>query len=92
MSTPMGPRSEWISVWLTPAVKQLLQQAALVSHKHVAEFLLDSGIMAAARALAERRLFLLDDSCWRDFVAALERPATDRPRLKRLLTEPGLLE
>lgn len=92
MPTPQEPRSERIDIRVTPTVKHLLQQAAMVSHKHVTEFLLESGIMAATGALADRRLFLLDDSRWREFVAALERPAKDRPRLKRLLTEPGLLD
>lgn len=92
MPMPEEPRSERIDIRVTPKVKHLLQQAALASHKHVTEFLLESGIMAAARALADRRVFMLDDSRWREFIAALDRPAKERPRLQRLLTEPGLLD
>jgi uncharacterized protein (DUF1778 family) len=54
--------------------------------------LLEQGIMAAAGTLADRRLFLLDDERWQAFLSALDRPAVDRPALKRLLTEPGLLD
>jgi hypothetical protein len=47
---------------------------------------------AGAGTLADRRLFLLDDARWQAFLDALERPAKDRPRLKRLLAEPGPLD
>jgi uncharacterized protein (DUF1778 family) len=86
------PRSERIDIRTTPTVKRLLQQAAAVSHKHVSDFLLEQGITAAAGTLADRRLFLLDEARWQAFLEALERPAKDRPALKRLLTEPGLLD
>jgi uncharacterized protein (DUF1778 family) len=85
-------RSERIDIRTTPAVKRLLQQAAAASHKHVSEFLLEQGIAAAAGTLADRRLFLVDGARWQEFLDALERPAKDRPGLKRLLTEPGRLD
>jgi uncharacterized protein (DUF1778 family) len=86
------PRSERIDIRTTPTVKRLLQQAATACHKHVSEFLLEQGIAAAAGTLADRRLFLLDDDRWREFLAALDRPAEDRPHLRRLLTSPGPLD
>lgn len=86
------PRSERIDIRTTPTVKRLLQQAAAASHKHVSDFLLEQGITAATGTLADRRLFLLDEARWQAFLEALERPAKDRPALKRLLTEPGLLD
>ena len=92
MEAPHEPRSERIDIRTTPTVKRLLQQAAAASHKHVSEFLLEQGVAAAAGTLADRRLFLLDKARWQDFLDALELPAKDRPRLKRLLTEPGLLD
>jgi uncharacterized protein (DUF1778 family) len=85
------PRSERIDIRTTPTVKRLLRQAAAISHQHVSEFLLEQGIAAAADALADRRLFLLDETRWQVFLAALDAPTKDRPRLQRLLTEPGRL-
>src|SRR5436305_736965 len=76
----------------TPTVKRLLQQAAAASHKHVGEFLLEQGLAAAAGALADRRVFLLDEDRWQAFLDALERPARDRPGLRHLLTQPGPLD
>lgn len=92
METPSEPRTERIDIRTTPTVKRVLQQAAQASHKHVSDFLLENGIMAATGALTDRRLFLLDDARWREFVAALDRPTTNRPALKRLMTEPGRLD
>jgi uncharacterized protein (DUF1778 family) len=86
------PRSERIDIRTTPTVKRLLQQAAAASHKDLTEFLLEQGVTAAAETLADRRLFLLDDARWQEFLDALDRPARNRPRLQRLLTEPGLLD
>lgn len=89
--TPNEPRSARIAIRTTPTVKRVLQQAAQASHKRLSEFLLDNGLMAATGALTDRWLFLLNDARWQEFVAALERPTTNRPALQRLMTEPAQL-
>jgi uncharacterized protein (DUF1778 family) len=90
-STARG-KSERIDVRTTPTVKALLQRAAAFSHKNVTEFLLEAGIDAAEQALADRRLFRLDDQQWEAFVEALDRPVVAKPRLARLLSEKSVLE
>jgi uncharacterized protein (DUF1778 family) len=85
-------KNERIDVRTSSSVKLLLQEAARVTHKNVSEFLLDAGITAANQALADRRLFVLDDKQWAAFEQVLDRPVQDKPRLKDLLTTPGLLE
>jgi len=85
-------KSERIDVRASAAAKNLLQQAAAAAHKNVSEFLLDAGLSAAAETLADRRAFVLDDAKWRAFQAALDRPARKKPRLAKLLSEPGVLE
>jgi len=84
--------SERINLRTTPTVKRLLQQAAAASHKDLSEFILEHAIVAAARILADRRLFLLDEGRWQQLLDALEHSPKDRPRLKQLFTEPGLLD
>lgn len=79
------PRSERVDLRMTPAAKRTLQQAASVSHKTLSEFLLDSGLSAAADALADRRVFQLDAARWAAFMDALETPPSDNPRLRALL-------
>ena len=86
------PKSERIDIRTTPSVKRALQDAATVSSKTVSEFLLDSALIRAAEVLAERRLFLLDDKQWENFMEALDAPSQPMPRLEKLLTEPSVLE
>ena len=83
--------TERIDVRASSAVKLLLQEAARACHKNVSEFLLDAGVLAANQALADRRHFVLDEAQWQAFEQALDRPVQAKPRLKQLLTEPGLL-
>ena len=91
MSTFNLSKTERIDVRASAMVKQLLQEAARVSHKNVSEFLLDAGVTAAAQTLADRRRFVLDDAQWKAFREALDRPVHSKPRLKKLLREPGAL-
>ena len=84
-------KTERIDVRASTMVKQLLQEAARVSHKNVSEFLLDAGVTAAAQTLADRRQFSLDDTQWKAFQEALDRPVQSKPRLSKLLREPGVL-
>jgi uncharacterized protein (DUF1778 family) len=85
MASTAETRSERVDVRMTPSAKRMLQQAAIVSHKTLTEFLIDSGIHAAQDTLADRRLFVLDEEQWREFNAALDAPPADNPRLRALL-------
>jgi uncharacterized protein (DUF1778 family) len=91
MSVAIASKSERIDVRASTPVKQLLQQAAQAAHKNVSEFLLEAGIVAANQTLADRLRFELAPDQWDVFQAALERPVSAKPGLKKLLTEPGLL-
>lgn len=91
MSTTNLSKTERIDVRASTLIKQLLQDAARASHKNVSEFLLDAGITAAAQTLADRRQFILGDTQWEAFQQALDRPVQAKPRLKKLLREPGAL-
>jgi uncharacterized protein (DUF1778 family) len=92
MGTMNLSKTERIDVRASSAVKQLLQEAARACHKNVSEFLLDAGVTAATQALADRRQFLLSEAQWHAFQEALERPVQGKPRLKKLLQEPGVLD
>ena len=86
MSNAPESRSERVDLRMTPAAKQTLQQAATVANKTLTEFMLDSSLHAAVDTLADRRAFVLDDERWAAFMAELERPPVDNPRLRKLLT------
>jgi uncharacterized protein (DUF1778 family) len=92
MNSSIQSKSARIDVRVSTAVKQLLQEAARACHKNVSEFLLEAGITAANQALANRRHFGLDNVQWEMFQQALDRPVQSKPRLKKLLTQPGVLD
>ncbi len=92
MTRSIESKSTRIDVRASMAVKQLLQEAARACHKNVSEFLLEAGIVMANQALADRRHFGLDKTQWELFQQALDRPVQTKPRLKKLLNQPGVLD
>lgn len=85
MVTTRESRSERVDLRMTPSAKQTLQQAASATNKTLTEFLLDTGLHAAYDTLADRRVFVLDKERWDEFMAALDAPPEDNPRLRALL-------
>jgi uncharacterized protein (DUF1778 family) len=85
MATTPESRSERVDLRMTPSAKQTLQHAAAVANKTLTEFLLDRGLEAAYEALADRRVFMLDERQWDEFTAMLDAPPADNPRLRALL-------
>jgi uncharacterized protein (DUF1778 family) len=47
---------------------------------------------AAEAVLADRRVFVLEPDRWDAFVAALDRPERELPRLRKLLESPTVLD
>ena len=87
MSLSTSPRSEKLDLRLTPQAKQRLFAAAEAQNRTVSEFVLQSALERADEALADRRLFLMPEDSWDAFMAALDAPARDLPRLNRLLSQ-----
>jgi uncharacterized protein (DUF1778 family) len=91
MSTATQSKASRIDVRATHTVKQLLQEAARLTHKNVSEFLLEAGIVAAKQTLADQLRFELSAEKWIAFQEALDAPVSAKPKLKKLLNEPGVL-
>jgi uncharacterized protein (DUF1778 family) len=85
VSKALEAKSERVDLRMTPTVKRTLQRAAAVANKTVSEFLLDSSLSAAFNTLADRRVFQLDEARWAAFMAELDVPPKDNPRLRKLL-------
>ena len=65
--------------------RELIDCAAQVVGKNRSEFMLDAACREATSVLLDRRLFIVDDHTFREFMAALDKPPADNPRLRRLL-------
>lgn len=70
----------------------LIRKAAEAVGRSVTEFVLDSACANAEHVLADRNRFVLDEEAWKQFMTALDQPATDKPRLRKLLSERSVLE
>jgi len=78
-------KSARVDIRLSAVAKNLLEQAAAARHKSVSEFLLEHGLAAAEETLADRRLFILNDTQWLEFNRQLDASPIDNPRLRSLL-------
>ncbi len=85
-------KSERIAVRASASQKDLIQRAAELRHKTVTEFVLDVVSREAERVVAEETHIRLPRKTWNAFVRALDNPPSPSPRLKRLMTEPSVLE
>lgn len=88
--TIRATRSEKLDIRLSAEAKRILASAAAAQRRSISDFVLESALNRAEDALADRRRFGLDAERWDAFMAALDAPPRDLPRLKRLLTERGV--
>jgi uncharacterized protein (DUF1778 family) len=85
-------RSEKLDLRLTAEAKRTLNIAASAAGRSVSEFVLESALARAEETLADRRHFGLDVERWEAFLAALDAPPREMPKLERLMREPSIFE
>ena len=87
ISTPDQPRNRRFQLRATALEEELIKVAADRQGVNVTEFILRSAREKAEQSLADQTRFVLDNHQWRAFMAALDRPAQDKPRLRQLFRE-----
>jgi uncharacterized protein (DUF1778 family) len=85
-------RTEKLDLRISAEAKQVIADAASVAGQSVSDFMLTSALARAEEILPDRRYFGLTTEQWTDFMAALDAPPTDHPRLRRLLREPSVFD
>lgn len=70
----------------------LIRHAAEVEGKTITEFAVEAAVEHARDVLADRRLFLLDDASWTEFITLLDRPVVHKPKLEKLFLEESVFE
>ena len=88
----MPARTTKLDLRLSPQAKQTLTAAARASHRSVTQFVLESALSRAEETLIERRRFELSATQWEAFIAALDAPPRELPRLRQLFREPSPFE
>ena len=69
-----------------------MRRAAQERGESLTDFIIRSACTEAEQTIADQRRFSLNADQWRAFVTALDRPAQTKPRLRRLFSEPSVLE
>lgn len=83
----LASRSEKIDIRVSAEDKATIASAAELRRLTVSEFVLGSALDRAHDALADRTQFVLAEDRWDAFMAALDAPVREMPRLERLLDE-----
>jgi uncharacterized protein (DUF1778 family) len=91
-STNRKQKDTAITLRISKQQKSFLAQAAKIRHTSLTNFVLEEAFHAAQDTLAEQVHFRLDDTQWQLFCEALDRPAESIEPLKKLLTEPSVLD
>jgi uncharacterized protein (DUF1778 family) len=87
-STPNQPRSRRFQLRATASEEKLIKVAAERQGVNVTDFIMRSACEKAEQTLSDQTQFVLGDKQWKAFLAALDRPPKDKPRLRRLFREP----
>ena len=70
--------------------KDFLVYAATLNNQKLSAFVLDSALKEAEELVASKDHFALPERQWKAFCAALDRPAREIPKLKKLFKEPNI--
>src|SRR5258708_21631281 len=80
-----GKRS--CQVRATASEESVIKLAAERLGMNVPEFIIRSAYEKAEQVLADQTRFILDDKQWKAFMAVLDRPSKEKPRLRDLFAE-----
>ncbi len=67
--------------------RTLIDRAAEALGKNRSDFMLEASCREAESVLLDRRYFSLDADAFEQFMAVLDAPPADNPKLRRLLAE-----
>ena len=81
-----------IAVRLSSDQDELIRRAAEVEGTSITEFTVHAAVSRARDVLVDRRLFMLDDAAWTEFLAVLDRPIAYKPRLEKLFASESIFE
>ncbi|GET44413.1 type II toxin-antitoxin system TacA family antitoxin [Microseira wollei] len=87
-SSQSGNRNRDVTINIRTHSQQrdLIDLAAAAVGKNRSDFMLETAYREAVAILLERRLFLLDDEKFSEFMALLDAPPSSNENLRQLLT------
>lgn len=88
----MATKDSRFAVRLTSEQDALIRRAAEAEGTDLTNFTVTATLAHARDVLADRRLFVLDDATWSDFLTVLDRPVSHKARLERLFAESSIFD
>jgi len=88
----MAPKTERLSLRLTPQQDAVLRRAAQARGESTNDFVLRHAVEAAETELADRRVFAVDDAAWVQLQELLSAPPALPEAMVKLLSNPSVLE
>jgi uncharacterized protein (DUF1778 family) len=85
-------RSERLNLRATRKQARLIRLGAKETRSNLSNFVVESACLRAEQALASKQYFELKPAEWSQFMAALDRPVQQKPKLRQLLAQPSILE
>jgi len=85
-------RTKRINLRATAYEDELIREVAHQFGMNITDFVLQSARTQAEQALANKRQFSVPPDVWKKFSEALDRPAAVKQRLRKLFSEPSVLE
>ena len=82
------PKDDRIDLRVETDQKQFLNYAASIRKMKLSAFVLASAFKEAEEVVADKVHFLVSEKQWKAFCAALDEPAREIPKLKKLFNEP----
>ncbi len=92
MITTKENRETRFSIRATVKQKELIARAALRSNKTISEFVLENIIEAAEALELDNADFVVSRKKHKAFLAALDEPPKSIPALRKLFSEPSVLD
>ncbi len=92
MSSPVTRKSGRLNLRTTEKEEALIKAAAPLRGLNASQYVLFSASKQAEMDLADRCSFTLSPEQMDAFLAALDRPVRDKPRLRELINEKTVLE
>ena len=87
ISAPEQPRDRRFQLRATAREEKLIKVAAERQGMNITDFIIRAAREKAEEAIADQTRFVLDSTQWKLFMDALDRPAQEKPRLRRLFHE-----
>ena len=85
-----APKNDRIQLRVSDERRARYEAAAAIQGKSLTEFVTAAADTATEHALADRRLFPLDDEAWERFNAMLDAPPKIIPELVELFSRPDV--